>query len=170
MRIDFTWWQLLLISVVIMSLFWLLIFLMSRSKVNVKTHETKPVWKRVLYAFYAGLASAPLLACSLGAMLPTYSILDSQDDHHTRYVFAPSTLAEELFGIYVENNTGKAVEVGYVEYGNDNHASWPLADGQKIASKKEPEYFFKIPPAKKRIRMLDLGTHRAYYVVNEDLD
>lgn len=170
MRIDFTWWQLLLISVVIMFLFWLLIFLMSKSKVNVKTHEPKPVSKRVLYAFYAGLASAPLFACSLGALLPTYTILDSESEHSTKYVFAPATLAEELFGIYVENKTGKAVELGYVEYGNDNHASWPLADGQKIASKKEPEYFFEAPPAKKKIRLLDFGVHRAYYVVNEDMD
>ena len=170
MRIDFTWWQLLLISFVVMSLIWLLVFSLSKSNLNVKTHDPATKGEKMLFALFAGLVSGTLLAYSLCALLPTYSILDSNHDHHTRYVLSSSTFPEEIFRIYVENKTGKTVKLGFVEYGNSDYESWPLADGQKRAIKKEPDYFFDTPPARKKIKLLDLGIHRAYYVTSADTD
>ena len=170
MRIDFVWWQLLLISVAVMSLLWFLVYSLSKSNLNVKTHEPADKGEKVLDACLAGLVSGSLLAYSLCALLPTYSILDSICDNHTRYVFAPSTFPEELFRVYVENKTGKTLELGFVEYGASDHESWPLADGQKRAIKKVPDYFFETPPVKKKIRLLDFGIHRAYYVKSADTD
>lgn len=168
MRIDFVWWQLLIISVVVMSLIWFFVYLQSESILNVKTHEPASKGEKMFFALFAGLTSGSLLACSLCALLPTYSILDSNHNHHIRYVLSSSTFPEEIFRIYVENKTGKTVELGFVEYDNSDHNSWLLADGQKRAIKKEPDYYFETPPEQKKISQLDLGIHRAYYVTSAD--
>lgn len=182
MKIEFTWWMLLIVGIVLMTLFWAIVLLLQRqAKLNLATNAPSTTKDKLLHALYLGLLSGPLLAFSLGALLPTHIILGPQQEHHKRYVFEPAHLASEAFGIYVVNNSDKTVIADYYEYDDspddssdddDTHKTMKtVAPGQRLAITKVPEYYYSYPPEEKKVKWLDFGIHREYYInIDEDND
>ena len=174
MKIEFTWWMLLIVGIVLMTLFWAIVLLLQRqAKLNLATNAPSTTKDKLLHALYLGLLSGPLLAFSLGALLPTHIILGPQQEHHKRYVFEPAHLAREAFGIYVVNNSDKTVIADYIEYDDspddsDTHEMKTVAPGQRLAITEEPKYYYSDPPEEIKVNLLDFGIHREYYIINID--
>lgn len=169
--------MLLIVGIVLMTLFWAIVLLLQRQPMlNLATHAPSTTKNKLLHSLYLGLLSGPLLAFSLGDLLPTHIILGPQQEHHKRFVFEPAHLASEAFGIYVVNNSDKTVIADYYEYGDspddgDTHKMKTVAPGQRLAITKVPEYYYSYPPEEKKVKLLDFGIHREYYInIDEDND
>ena len=170
MHIEFSWWQLLLIGIVLMTIVWGLIMLLRRKPAN---SHVVTAGRKALYALCMGVVTGALLAYALGALLPTHVILMPKQEHHTRYVLDSSTIASDMLGIYIDNRSGETFIVDYAEYDNEDYGEAEstevdVADGEKVPLKRVPNYYYEYPPNSVRFFKLDFGKNRKYFVVEKE--
>ena len=76
MNIEFTWWQLLILGVVVMTLAWTIVVSRRCTPVFEEADAVPTGCERFFWIFIAGMISGSLLAYGIGALLPTYVNLD----------------------------------------------------------------------------------------------